>query len=102
MEITIERLEGARRVAGRAIEADVSDEMPDLVEARCILVSQIGRPVAEPSIVDVGVRCREPRSLTDWSPRISEIVHAQLERSDALAHELIRGRLRLDRWPLRT
>jgi S-adenosylmethionine synthetase len=76
--------------------------MPDLVEARCTLVSQIGRPVAEPSIVDVGVRCREPPSLTDLSPRISEIVHAQLERSDSLAHELIRGRLRLDRWPLRT
>ena len=72
MEITIERLEDA------PIDA---------------------QPV---EIVDVGVRCREPRSLTDLSLRISEIVRARLERSDSLAHELIRGRLRLDRWPLRT
>ncbi len=84
------------------IAADVIDEMPDLLEARCTLVSQIGRPIAEPSIVDVGVRRQEPRSLTDLSPRISEIVHARLERSDSLARELIRGRLRLDRWPLWT
>ena len=84
------------------IAADVIDEMPDLVEARCTLVSQIGRRVAEPSIVDVAVRRREPRSVTDLSPDISEIVHARFERSDSLARELIRGRLRLDRWPLRT
>ena len=88
-------------IAGH-IATGVIDEMPDLVEARCTLVSQIGHRVAEPSIVDVAVRRRELRSVTDLSPRISEIVHARLERSDSLARERIRGRPRLDRWPLRT
>jgi hypothetical protein len=43
MEITIERLDGARRATERAVEADVIDDMPDPVEARRTPVTRVGR-----------------------------------------------------------
>jgi S-adenosylmethionine synthetase len=88
-------------VAGLIAE-EVADAMPELAEVRCTLVSQIGRPVAEPRIVDVRVRGREARPVEDLWPGIEAVVRGELARIDSLARDLIRGDLRLDRWPLRS
>jgi S-adenosylmethionine synthetase len=69
----------ATRMA-RAIVA----ELPELAAARCTLVSQIGRPVRDPRLVDVEVATPGGRLLTGLGPRIEELIRDHLDRLDAL------------------
>ena len=79
----------------------VVEELAEVTSAHCSLVSQIGRPIDQPQIVDLGVRTADGRPLADLAPAIGEILHHQLGRIPALADSLLSGRLALDRWPLR-
>jgi len=81
------------------IAARVVDAIPEISEARCQLVSQIGRPIAEPQIAELRVRCAETRPLAELAPRIREIVGDELARVGSLWRELVEGRLAIDRWP---
>lgn len=75
-------------LAGR-IARDIVTEVPDAQEAYCYLVSQIGRPVAEPMQVDLKVRLDDPGSLPRQRLRMMDIVHAQLAKLGTLWRELI-------------
>ena len=55
--------------------------------AQCVLVSQIGRPVSEPLVVDVALAGRQPQE----HDRIQSIADAVLAHVDAVAGTLIRG-----------
>jgi S-adenosylmethionine synthetase len=59
-------------------------ELPAVAAARCTLVSQIGRPVRDPRLVDVEVETVEGRPVVGLVPSIEEIVRDHLERLDAL------------------
>jgi S-adenosylmethionine synthetase len=65
-----------------------------------------GEGVAPIEIFLAGRACCEvggvPVPVADGCARVTEVVHARPERSDSLARDLLRGRLRLDRWPLPT
>jgi S-adenosylmethionine synthetase len=86
---------------GGLIAAGLVDAFAEVTEAQCYLVSQIGRPICEPQLADVKVRCEEKRSPTELAPRIDQFVRDHLRRVDSLWQELMEGSLRLDRWPLR-
>lgn len=75
-------------------------ELPEVTSAHCSLVSQIGRPIDRPQIVDVRVRAAERKPLAELAPSIGEILHDQLGRIPALCDGLLSGGLALDRWPL--
>jgi len=75
-------------------------ELPEVTSAHCCLVSQIGRPIDRPQIVDARVRAAVRKPLAELAPSIEEIVHDQLGRIPALCDGLLAGRLALDRWPL--
>jgi S-adenosylmethionine synthetase len=81
------------------IAARVVDAIPEVSEARCQLVSQIGRAIGEPQIAELRVRCAETRPLAELAPRIREIVGDELARVGSLWRELVEGRLAIDRWP---
>ena len=75
-------------IAGRMAQA-LLVEIPEVQEAHCYLVSQIGRPISEPALVDLKVRSDDPRLIQQRSNRIREIASAQLAKVGTLWQELI-------------
>jgi S-adenosylmethionine synthetase len=82
-------------VAATIMATRLIEELPELSDAQCLLVSQIGKPVAEPQLVDVKVCTQEVRPVTELVPRIQEIVQAELQGINSLWHKAISGSLRL-------
>jgi len=68
-------------------------EIAGVREARCLLVSRIGQPITQPQIADIQVRLDEPAALAALTPRIREVVHAQLEGLPQLWRESLAGSL---------
>ena len=81
--------------------ARIVEQIPDVVAASCVLVSEIGRPIDRPMFVDVRVRLAEDRTIDGLKPEIEQILWAEISALPRLAEELIDGRIALDRWPLR-
>jgi len=61
-------------------------------DATCILVSQIGRPVDDPQIVDVGLVTKTKAKAGSPEVEVTGIVRAQLARLGALRDELLEER----------
>lgn len=78
-------------VTAMRIAASLVREVRDVREAYCYLVSQIGKPIQEPRVVDVQVRTEENRPLSDLMPAIEEIVHTELANIGGLWQDFVRG-----------
>jgi S-adenosylmethionine synthetase len=77
-------------VAGR-IASSIVAERRDVADASCVMLSQIGRPVDDPQLVDVELATEaEPASL---QRAVAEIARAQLGQMRALRDELMSERL---------
>lgn len=87
---------GASLIAERIVET-----LPETRGAECRLVSRIGRPVCDPWLADVRLTGADPVADPDLRRVVERVVHEELERLPDLAEELVTGRLRMDRWPLR-
>ena len=73
-----------------------------LAEAACVLVSQIGRPIDDPQIVDLRLRTVDGSPVEELTAQVEEIVRAELEGVGRLADALLDGTVAPDRWPLRS
>ena len=80
----------ADRIA-RAVVAQV----PEVEEAACYLVSQIGRPITEPQVAEVKVRVADAAALEAARPRVAGIARAQLDGLPGLWREIVNGKLLL-------
>ena len=89
-------------LAAGLIADDIVRDIAAVEAAECYLVSQIGRPIGEPQIIDLRLRLASGISPVDIQPRLRDIVMAQLARLDRIVDDLLDGRLGFDRWPLRT
>ena len=81
-------------VAHRMAQALVA-EIAGVNEAQCLLVSRIGQPITQPQIADIRVRLDEPAALAERTPRIAELMRAQLAGMPELWRESIAGGLTL-------
>ena len=81
------------QIAGRRIAESIVAGVSGVAAAECCLVSQIGRPVADPQIADVRVRVRDGRQLADVRRHVEEIVRAELGRVETLWREFLEGRV---------
>lgn len=61
--------------------------------AACVLVSQIGRPIDDPQVVDVRLAMNEPRCSDGVRAKVAAVVRDQLGRLPELRQELIEERL---------
>lgn len=86
--------------AGLMAEA-ITTALPDVASAEVSLVSQIGRPVSEPLIVNVRVATADDRATASLTREIEAIVESHLRRIDTLWQDLLAGTVRFGRWPLR-
>lgn len=83
-------------IAQRAV-----DELAGVAEAHCLLVSSIGRPIAEPQLASVRLRLHPGSSLVEQEAGVAAIVADELVRLASADEALAAGRLRIDGWPLR-
>jgi len=88
-------------VAASLIAEAIVDEMPEIEEAQCLLVSRIGHPIVDPPLANVRIRTRRAPPSSAQRERVERIVKAGLERLPVLQRDLVDGRLAIDRWPLR-
>ncbi|HEX9131641.1 MAG TPA: methionine adenosyltransferase [Ktedonobacteraceae bacterium] len=79
-------------VASR-IAAAITAEIRGVPDAACVLVSQIGRPVTDPQVVDVRMTFKEPRSAEAVKRSVGDIVRSELGRLDELRDALIEERI---------
>lgn len=74
----------AKQVAQTAVE-----ELPEINEIYCYLVSRIGHPINEPHLVDIHVRLREDVTLETIKPRLADIAHDKLMAMDRIRDGLV-------------
>ncbi len=79
-------------VASR-IAAAITAEVRDVPDAACVLVGQIGRPVADPQVVDVRMAFKGPMSADAVKGPVGDIVCSELGRLDELRDALIEERV---------
>lgn len=75
-------------VANLMAEALV-EEIDEVTDAYCYLVSQIGQPVARPQIIDVQLQMSENQPLEEFRGRIEESVRDRLSQINRLWQRLI-------------
>jgi len=88
-------------LAAGLIADDLVRQIDEIDAAECYLVSQIGRPIGEPQVIEARLRLGAGASLAALRPRAAEIVAANLGQLSGFADELLDGVLAFDRWPLR-
>lgn len=85
----------AALITQRIVEA-----IPQIAEAQCILVSEIGHRIDEPQLLELRLR-PAAGSLSQGDKALAErIARGELSRIGTLADDLLSDTLRLNRWPL--
>ncbi|MFZ5468097.1 MAG: methionine adenosyltransferase [Myxococcota bacterium] len=79
--------------AGRI--ANDSVQLSGVREAFCVLVSQIGRPVDQPQLVDLALRLQPGESIEQHSPRLAALVRDHLAELPTLWRALLEGNQRV-------
>jgi S-adenosylmethionine synthetase len=86
-------------IAASLIAQRLVDHLPDIEEAQCLIVSEIGAPLDQPHAIEVSVRGFFGRLSPERE--IATIIADELARLGSLAEELGTGTLAIGRWPLR-
>ncbi len=87
-------------IAAGLVAQRLVDEVPDIDEAQCIIVSQIGSPLDQPRAVDISLRASHQRLAS--KSEIAAIIADELAHLGSIAEELTKGTLAVGRWPLRS
>ncbi len=80
-------------IAALRIAQAIAAQIPGAPSAQCVLVSQIGRPIDDPRLVDVALS--GPARVEPIERRTAELVSQQLQQLRALREELHAERLTL-------
>lgn len=80
-------------MAGR-IASSVATELQGIEDASCVMVSQIGRPVDDPQLVDIRLVAADALSGA-LRAAVADIVRSELGQVDALREDLLSERLTL-------
>lgn len=78
-------------VLARQIATAIVEEMPEIASVYCYLVSQIGRPVSEPQLIDLQIQTQAGYPLEGYRPRIEELTREHLSQIGQLWQGFIRG-----------
>lgn len=87
-------------IAAGLIAQRLVEEVSNIDEAHCMIVSQIGSPLDRPEVVNVSLRCSRGRPVL--RNEIDAIVADELAHLGSIAEELAKGTLAIGRWPLRS
>jgi S-adenosylmethionine synthetase len=82
-------------LAAIAIAAAITDQIPSVGDATCVLVSQIGRLVDDPQVADVRLTLVHGARLEDVTATAGNIVREELARLPELRKRLLDGQVRV-------
>ena len=78
-------------IVAKQIADSLVDELDEVREAYCYLVSRIGSPVTEPQVADLRLLMQEGVSVDHVKIRVAQIVRDKLSASARIQEELIAG-----------
>ena len=78
-------------VAAQLLANALVRELPEITEARCLILSRIGTPVRRPHLVDVSVRTGADTNVEVLRPHVQRIVDERLEALETLWRDLVTG-----------
>lgn len=78
-------------VAARDIAETVVAELPQVAQARCLMVSQIGAPVTNPVIVAIKLGTRAGYPVAELRDRVEDIAADRIARIPDLVDEFVAG-----------
>jgi S-adenosylmethionine synthetase len=87
-------------VVAALIAEQIVNEVPEVAEAECRLVSRIGGPISDPDVVDIRLRPRVGAAKASVAAAAERIARWRLADLDALTAALVNGDVAIDRWPL--
>ena len=82
-------------VLAARIAAGVVRDVSGVRGAACMLVSQIGRPVNEPQVIDIELVLADAVHTEDVRPSVERQVRDQLANMRELCAEIVRGQVPL-------
>jgi len=82
-------------IAAWRITNAIVEELAEVDEAYCYLVSSIGKPILEPQMVDLHVRLAPGITLAAVQSPIEEIFNTQLSQMDIIRRELVDGTIKV-------
>ena len=88
-------------VAAGLIAEEIVASIPEVEGVECALVSQIGKPVDQPQIVEIRLLGADALADPAVNARIEALVREQLDGIPKLWRDFVEGRLQVDAWPLR-
>jgi S-adenosylmethionine synthetase len=78
----------------------VVENISDVAEAQCQLVSRIGQPLDRPESIVVRLYLTGKRGIDHLRPDVMRIVEAELATADLLAERIVNESIAIGRWPL--
>ena len=78
-------------IVAQQIASALVQELDEVAEAYCYLVSRIGSPVKEPMIVDIRVSLPDGGDIDSIQKPVDEIVNEKLESMDTIKQMLVGG-----------
>jgi S-adenosylmethionine synthetase len=78
-------------IVAQQITDALVEELDEVAEAYCYLVSRIGSPVKEPRIIDIRVSLPERGNIDAIRKPVDEIVQDKLEKMDQIKQALVSG-----------
>ncbi|HSQ29660.1 MAG TPA: methionine adenosyltransferase [Gemmatimonadaceae bacterium] len=78
-------------IVARRVAESIVTGVPNVSDATCALVSQIGRSVTDPHIADIQLGINGGRSFSDVWREVADVVRTELERLPALRDALLDG-----------
>ena len=85
-------------LAAGIVAQRIVEEIPEVSGAECILVSEIGRPIQDPRVIDIGIYAATER-VGRLTPRVARIAAEVLDGLDSMWRSLIAGKIGVGRWP---
>jgi S-adenosylmethionine synthetase len=82
-------------VAAREIAAQVVAKWPEALRAECLLVSQIGAPIDEPSVAEVRIEWADGRARDELWPQIAAVAEDVLASLPARIDQYLTGAVEL-------
>jgi protein-L-isoaspartate(D-aspartate) O-methyltransferase len=87
-------------IAAGLIADALAQELPEVLEAQCWLMSRIGHPVNDPALADLKLRLNEGVPLAKVKPAARAIVEGQMARLSEISGALVTAEIAPNRWPL--
>ena len=78
-------------IVAQRIVKSIVQELPEVQEAQCYLVSRIGHPISEPQVVDLKVQLQERITVQQVRSRIREITQEHLRHMENIREQLLEG-----------